>query len=129
MSEMAFGKRFLLNIGIGACISALAIALHAEKIYTQGWVVVLADAFTLSFVILFGAFALRSITCSGFFDLLFYGSRRLVALVYPPAGVYRESYYDYKMRKRGHGGNVMPTGIAALVFLVPAVTFTLLFYL
>ncbi len=83
-------------MGGGVCALAVGIALSAWRAETGGWLLALADAFTLGATLMLSPVVLLLISRSGFFDLFLYGARQLIGLVIPPVRIYRESYYDYK---------------------------------
>ena len=121
-------KKYLLNSGIGLGISALCAALHIERAASGGWVLILADAFTVSAVVLLGTLALRLISRVGFFDLLLYSMRRLGGLFYPRMSVGGLEYYEYRRYRRERGTTLLPLGVVALVFCALSLLFTAMFY-
>ncbi len=126
---MLLYKKYLLNLSIGLALTALGVALHIGRVTSGGWILVLADAFTVSAVVLLGTLALRLISRVGFFDLFFYTSRMVGGFFYPRISVSGIEYYDYRRKRRERGTTLIPLGVTSLVFCLLALLFTLLFYL
>ena len=121
-------RKWAISVGGGACAVSVGIALCAWRAETGGWILVLADAFTLGATLMLSAALLTLISRSGFFDLFLYGTRRLVGLVIPPLGIYRESYYEYKSARAGKARvSPLPTFAVGGVLFAASLIFTFLF--
>ena len=123
--------RYSITVGIGVVLVVLYLYLQefsnaeTQKIQLR----MLADAFTISGVILILPAGLIWVASDGFFDGLTYSARRLARLI-PFTKLKDERYYDYKMRKRENRpqgyGFIFFTGLG---FFLVAVIMIALFYL
>ena len=121
------GRKYALSFGGGISVLALGIAIGSWRAAEGGWLLVFADAFTLAGAVMLSVGALLLVSRSGFFDLFLYGMRRLAALVIPPLGVYRVSFYDYKATRIGRPrAYVLPVMLVGAAFFVMAVLLSVL---
>ena len=123
--------KYALTVFAAGALSVLTIwlreyspALDAAEKYR-----ILADAFTIPGVILVMLAALVWISTDGFFDGIGYSMLFLKDALLPGgAKAKRETYHDYKMRKRGERvagyGNLFFVGLA---FIAVAVVFVALY--
>lgn len=103
------------------CLFAVSLALGAWRAEVGGWLTVFADAATLTAAFMLSYAALMLAARGGLFDIITYGSKRLLALVWPPLGNYRESYYDYKAHRRHRRAWLLPPVISGAAFLTAAI--------
>ena len=123
---MSEGRVWALSVVGGVCALAIGVGLGSWRAQTGGWLLVMADAFTLSAVSVLSLAVLILIARSGFFDLFLYGTRRLVGLVIPPLGIYRESFYDYKTARGGRvHASLLPTLTVGGILFGISLIFTL----
>lgn len=127
MTVSSRGRSYALALGGGIAALAIGIALAAPRAELGGWMLVFADAFTLAGVLMLSVALLILVARCGFFDLFVYGSRRLLGLIIPPLGIFRESYYGYKARRPSRRSvPMLPTLLVGSVFFAVALTLTLI---
>ena len=127
MTISSKGRSYALAVGGGIASLAVGIALAAPRAEIGGWMLVFTDAFTLAGVVMLSVALLIWVARCGFFDLFVYGSRRLLGLIIPPLGIFRESYYDYKARRTScFRLPVLPSLLVGSAFFAVSLALTLI---
>lgn len=115
-------RGFCLSLGFGGLLFLFAFWLSGMR--DVAYLVRLADAFTLPAITLLSGYLLSLVSGLGFFDIFSYSFRRLFGILIPrlmPEG----SYLDYKASREAKNGSVSMLS-AAIVFLLPALVFTVM---
>lgn len=118
-------KGILIHIGIGAVFAVLVIILNWQKGYQMTHL--LCDGFFVAAVALLGSGGLKFARNQGVFDMLTYSVSTTFQIHYPftkmnsPLEERRESFVDYKERKRVKRKPATELLCAGSVYLVLAV--------
>lgn len=121
-------RKILLPLGVGIASMLVALPLLFLGV-TRTPYVFLADLFTVPGVVLICAYLLSRVALTGFFDGFAYSIRRLFGIFIPRIAT-NTDYATYRSikneKRRGDTGLYLLFG--GLVFFIPVILFTLLFY-
>lgn len=125
-------KAFWISLFVGAVLSALVFFLGNNA--GRGLVHRLCDAFFVAGVVVAGCGGLHFVSNQGMFDLMGYSIRLLFHIHWPwmaPRNKEegKETYVDYKERKRAERKSPAGTLLAGAVYLTLAGMMLLIFYL
>ena len=113
---------FIISLFVGGSLFMLSFWLSGAR--GAEYYVRLADAFTLPAVALLSGYLLSLVSRLGFFDIFSFSLRRLFGILIPRL-MPNVSYPEYKAsRQRGQSSLSMLA--AGLIFLLPALIFTLM---
>ena len=122
------GNNFLIALLVGAGFALAVILLNWNS--GKETVRIFCDAFTLAAVMLLGFAGLVWSRNEGTFDMLNYGVSRSFKYRYKKRDEkYKESFYDYKKRKREDRTPAWGSLWAGLVYLAIALILMLVFYI
>lgn len=124
-------KKYTITTAIGASITVLTMYLRnfATETDLAERYRILADAFSISGVVMIMVWCMVAVSTTGFFDMISYSLSSLGRALIPFYNKERERYYDYKTRKNSERfsnyGFILVVGV---VFTSVALIFTALFY-
>ncbi|MCQ2427589.1 MAG: DUF3899 domain-containing protein [Clostridia bacterium] len=129
-------KRALISYGVSFVIGFLFVIVvlwlrdFSFNLELSRRYLILADAFTIPGVAIFGIGCLVLISYSGVFDGIAYALSHTVKMLIPGAERTDRTFYDYKTRmadKRKERSKFLFLPVVGLFFLAVAVVFTILF--
>lgn len=123
-------KSFLVSLAVGAVIT-LAVCLMT-KTESIGIIQCLCDGLFVAGVLVAGSGGLVFVRNQGMFDIFTFGVRSLFGVHFPwvdPRDKQRESYAEYRERKRKNRKSPVGTVLAGVVFLALSGIMLAIYYL
>ena len=123
-------RAFLLPFAVGAAVSAVVYFLGSSS--QRGTVHLLCDAFFVAGVLVMGFGGLHFVSNQGLFDIMSYSVKSVFHIHWPwtaprTADEGKESFADYKERKRASRRSSAGTILAGALYLVLAVAMLLVY--